>query len=502
MSQLSWTERTDKRGLDPLGLQNAGVALYQSLLPGISNVTLRVRYYGFYCWVSDMYARDGASNDYNAWKVRIRRAEATYALIASCAGGETGVGGIDWANNRLAEGDEFIDFSAATSGESGVRQYLAQPLGVFGGAYYSQMFELGLFVPGEFGVQRTHNVLGLELAEAFRQSIGPEVEALLHSTIKSAVVTRGDLERLAPVAPSAIPANSEERSAYEGLLFARIVELDKDLSRAGSLRLILTAARQVGARPTSDDIRWHLFSTRFSKGGVLEGQRIRWEAYQCHDIFQVAAAALLEWSTTLMDDSTGGSPLGQIQAEAKVRIDELAGDQSSLSWANLRSETDPEAFDFGGSWTKLAGRRGSVEEKAWVAAQVMAAVDARIASDDELNAVVRRELAVKGNARSVVTEIDWLSKHEGERVSDVVAAYLVDRVVRRHSWVAMQKLRRQRDYTFLFELRDGRFVRRNGYAPAPTTPRLDPSVQFLEDIGLVGIDGLTDAGRDVLGNAA
>lgn len=501
MSLIFWTERTDKRGLDPLGIQNAGVSLYQSLLPGISNVTLRVRYYGLYCWVSDMYARDGASNDYQAWKIRVRRAEAAYALIASHAGGEIGVGGIDWANNRLAESDEVIDFSAAASGEAGVQQYLAQPLGVFGGAYYSQMFELGLFVPGEFGVQRAHNVLGLALADAFRRSIGPAVETLLHSTIKSAIVSRADLELLAPAAPSAIPPHSEEQSAYEGLLFARTVQLDKDLSRAGSLRLILTAAREAKTRPTADNIRWHLFSTRLPQNGELEGQRIRWEAYQCQDIFQVAAAALLEWSTTLMDDSTGGSSLAEIYAEASECLVKLAGDKSVLSWAGVRAQTNPETFDFRTSWNRLVGRRGSVEEKAWVAAQVMAAVDARMAGDAELNAVVRRELAVKGNARSVVTEIDWLTQHDGERVSEVVAAYLVDRVVRRHSWVAMQKLRRQRDYTFLFELRDGRFVRRNGYAPAPTTPRLDPSVQFLDDINLLGVDGLTDAGRDVLGNA-
>jgi hypothetical protein len=62
----------------------------------------------------------------------------------------------------------------------------------------------------------------------------------------------------------------------------------------------------------------------------------------------------------------------------------------------------------------------------------------------------------------------------------------------------MQKLRRQRDYTFLFELRDGRFFHRNGYAPAPTTPRLVPAVQFLEDIGLIDADGIRDLGRTLV----
>ena len=58
-----WTSKIDKRGLDPLGMQNAGVVLYQALLPGISNITLRMRYYGFFCWLSDAYARRGVTTD-------------------------------------------------------------------------------------------------------------------------------------------------------------------------------------------------------------------------------------------------------------------------------------------------------------------------------------------------------------------------------------------------------------------------------------------------------
>ena len=47
-----WTEYRKKNGLDPLGMQNSSVNLYQSLLPGISNVTLRMRYYGLYAWLA------------------------------------------------------------------------------------------------------------------------------------------------------------------------------------------------------------------------------------------------------------------------------------------------------------------------------------------------------------------------------------------------------------------------------------------------------------------
>jgi hypothetical protein len=54
-----WTEYQEKNGLDPLGMQNSSVNLYQTFLPGISNVTLRMRYYGLYAWLSRRRARPG-----------------------------------------------------------------------------------------------------------------------------------------------------------------------------------------------------------------------------------------------------------------------------------------------------------------------------------------------------------------------------------------------------------------------------------------------------------
>lgn len=165
MTEPTWTERTDKRGLDPLGIQNAGVNFYQDLLPGISNVTLRVRYYGFFCWVSDAYGANEPSTEFRAWKLWVRRAEATYALISAHVRGQGGVGGIEWADRRLAQGEDVIDFAEAASDDTSVPRYLAQDLGVFGGAYYTQMLELGLFVEGEYGIQRAHTVAGLQTTD-------------------------------------------------------------------------------------------------------------------------------------------------------------------------------------------------------------------------------------------------------------------------------------------------------------------------------------------------
>jgi hypothetical protein len=71
-----WTEYKKKSGLNPLGMQNSSINLYQRLLPGISNVTLRVRYYGFYAWLALIYARRSGDTNPKTWPNFIRRDEA------------------------------------------------------------------------------------------------------------------------------------------------------------------------------------------------------------------------------------------------------------------------------------------------------------------------------------------------------------------------------------------------------------------------------------------
>ena len=109
-----WTEYRKKNGLDPLGMQNSSVNLYQSLLPGISNVTLRMRYYGLYAWLAQSYAKEIGDTDPNNWKRHVRGAEALYALVATRQGGEPGVAGTDWATRTLEEASgNTIDFKEA-----------------------------------------------------------------------------------------------------------------------------------------------------------------------------------------------------------------------------------------------------------------------------------------------------------------------------------------------------------------------------------------------------
>ncbi len=99
--------------------------------------------------------------------------------------------------------------------------------------------------------------------------------------------------------------------------------------------------------------------------------------------------------------------------------------------------------------------------------------------------------------RSLASELAFLDDHQDAPLEQTLTRLLRERVLERHLWVAMQKLRHQGDYTFLVEADDGKMRVRAKDGPVPTNPRLDNALTFLRDIHLLGPSGLTGPGREL-----
>src|SRR3546814_6576740 len=83
---LEWTELGQDSGLDPLGMQRPIEVIYQSLVPGISTITLRYRYYSFFPFILRHYEENIRHPDPKEFRKFQRRCEALFALI--CTHGE------------------------------------------------------------------------------------------------------------------------------------------------------------------------------------------------------------------------------------------------------------------------------------------------------------------------------------------------------------------------------------------------------------------------------
>lgn len=49
-------ETTSKMGRDPLAVQNSSVVIYDNMIKGVTNMTVRIRYNGFFCWLMTFIA--------------------------------------------------------------------------------------------------------------------------------------------------------------------------------------------------------------------------------------------------------------------------------------------------------------------------------------------------------------------------------------------------------------------------------------------------------------
>lgn len=69
-------------GLDHLGSQAPCINLYGRLLPGITNVTDRARYYSFYPWFFWAYEKQFTTLNWDEVVGRFRKADCLFTLIA------------------------------------------------------------------------------------------------------------------------------------------------------------------------------------------------------------------------------------------------------------------------------------------------------------------------------------------------------------------------------------------------------------------------------------
>ena len=225
------------------------------LLPGISNVTLRMRYYGLYAWLCRTYALNKPSNDPEDWKRFVRRAEALYALIAYHARNESGVAGILWAGKAYEDTvSETIDFAVAADPGS-EPAYLKQAWGAYGAAYGSQLFAIGIFWESpNHAIPVPSKTVGDRLARVFAEELR-ELAELFGDVIARGVVTGGELDRLSPVAPSEIGLTGDERALYQEILLTPHDSEDRDaVSRRLSLLLVLNVAGLIGRAPDASGV--------------------------------------------------------------------------------------------------------------------------------------------------------------------------------------------------------------------------------------------------------
>jgi len=508
-----WTELGEKQGQDPLGMQALCISLYQSLVPGISNVTLRVRYYGFYAWLSWRYSVDVRDDSVAEWRRYLRRAEALCALISRHANpSEGGISGSIWARRLLRSDQDVLEFHPATDQEEGVTQYLRQDNGAFGAAYGSQVEEIGLLEKnGENHKIPLASKDGMEFARVYAESVGAAGEKFL-KVAAAGVVSRAELTELAPMSFGYVVG--AERQAYETLLFGEPSKVSETSKRRRlTLELVLRLTGKLGRELNARDIRWAAYSGRTADGELLElpgevlgDHRFRWFVYHANDLLHMAYEGLFKFTLQRLSKHPAG-----LRPETLLRyvVTDLVSDWADAAgtWRQLtdRLELSEDAWskserlsEYRLAYDVLESAGPKAEctvEAARAAILLLAVLSKRLEPLAEQCTEVLGPSALHPYVQSLHSELRFFEQHADVTLTSVLQTLLTRRIIDRHLWVAFQKLRFQRGYTFLLESQDGLLRTRKVDGPVLTNPRLESTVDFLRDIGLVERKGLTAAGR-------
>ena len=224
-------------GLDPLGLQTTSEATYATMLPGMSNLTNRLRYYGFYCWLLDFYFNKEKNGNSKEQYRFIRRAELMIAIIMqSQRKGVLQITGSNFASNLLNKVEvNHFDLAKGADKEDTNKEniYWKYSSGAFGQYYYGAMQTLSLIVTAAnedgdiiYNISQPNprqKVSGKQLAEAFDTSLTPHIRELFYSTIKEGKLYQRDIiELIKYFAIDTIETTSNEWELYSEML------LDKD----------------------------------------------------------------------------------------------------------------------------------------------------------------------------------------------------------------------------------------------------------------------------------
>ncbi len=297
-------------GLDHLAVQAPCINIYGRLLPGITNVTDRARYYSFYPWI--VWALEQAGHKYNAEFVQqFRRADCLFTLIAQRhyllsgtdydehASATVGSGNMAKLIDMIKAGQPIRLSDSAHQGDGEKARYFKNKLGGLGQYYLGVFAELGIMDgTSSTGIKNTNQV-GRVLAEAMDKGVKRE---LFLKTLSEDIVSTERLDQLVSFCPCQLSRSTQEHKLLKDLFFVRDLFHDTDMMpRRRSLQTILHLADKLAECDQSIDLK--LFRGCVYGGSLpngtdwdlpdrLQDNRARWAIYQRNELLSVAVQAI------------------------------------------------------------------------------------------------------------------------------------------------------------------------------------------------------------------
>jgi hypothetical protein len=296
--------------LDHLAVQAPCINIYGRLIPGITNVTDRARYYSFYPWLIWAFDQQGYTRYDDEFIERFRRADCLFTLVAErhavISGGDyadhsAAMVGRDTLSAVARELDDtasirLSDYSARDAAKA---RYFKNKLGGLGQYYLGVLSELSI-LDGDIarGIRYTR-----ELGRPIAQSLGEGFDGdLFLSAVEADSVSAVQLDALSPLCPCRLSSNAQEQKLLSSLFFVRgdFFHLEA-LPRRRSLQSILQLASLLGEEGgdlSEGGFRSGVYASSLPSGKEwpipesLQGNRRKWSVYARNELLSVAVQGL------------------------------------------------------------------------------------------------------------------------------------------------------------------------------------------------------------------
>lgn len=515
--ETTWLEPTGlARGQDHLATRAVCEILYTQLLPGLTNVTDRARYFTLYPWLLWVMDQERvAADDRTLW---FRKADCLLTLISLAHGDGTEHGRAAVGSNVLGKAldtarvsGEPIQLSRWARTDRHAEQYFAAKRGGLGQYYQGPLEALGIVGSDDAGGLTWSRDLGLKFATAV--DAGTD-RARFARCLRDDQARVEDLEALSGLCLCGLTHSAGERDAMLELLW-------RDVDRRRTLGLVLALARDL---PEEAPLNVEVFRGVTATGALsvdapwalpdtLEVVRKRWAIYQRSEWLSLAIQGLF-WAT-LVDLGPGGelptlASFGDHAVEAFLADMDLGTDTSFEDAVARVRDTLPAPTDWAHPDHEHARalrifRRSTQQQVATDALRLVLALVARGPLDDAFHDVTvslpqRQQYPVNLLALGARSRDVWTGQSLANVVRDLVTTW----GVRLHEHVALRKLRNQLTDTFqVRQTERGTWQVIEAPLPAYGNPRFVQAVRVLTDLGALGRDTgrPTPLGHDLLGRS-
>ena len=549
----AWVKPPEKiTGRDHLGARVPCETLYARLIPGITNVTNRARYYSFYPWLIWAFGQHYKSLSDSKFVENLRRADCLLTLIGAWHGGllEDDHPEDSWRHGgelvgRLVllnvlkgldgSGEKACRLSSYTRLKDSSERYFKNKLGGLGQYYFGSLRELGVLEGDAKSFVKYTKERGGVLAEAFDKGVSIKK---FFDAIEEDKVTVSTFKSLNAFCPCGLASNAGEQNALVNMFFNRPGDFfDEDgQARRQTLALLLDFVAQIEGFPDVGDqgvsneglFRACAYTGSLPGGktwtapNALEPIRRGWMIYQRNELLSVALQgifwaalhglmeqggvvenrrAISDWFVSSFAEAILGNKCGETFAAAVERVRKRM--PRLADWAD-------ESHEIHLAWRLVYDAQPNADTKVRESV-VHLGIDILLALASRSTTEADPYEGFVSPAELTDYPINLFTFHERSRgtwremrLADLLRWLVTEWGLDVHFRVALRKLRGESKDTFRIRPTDDGLEVIDAPPPEFSNPRLRQAYHILCDLGAMerdqenGLLSLTDLGRSLL----